>query len=191
MRHASACYTCCAALLLCAAGPGRAAVISGPVVDPANGHKYLLLDTKNWTGSEAEAESLGGHLATVRNAAENSFIFNTFADAGGVPRNLWIGFNDAGHKGIYTWVSGESVTYTNWGAGQPDNYNGIEDYVHILASQFQALLPGTWNDVNDNDNTVPRFGVVEITPEPSAAAAALPGLAVLLLVRRRTPTNTI
>src|SRR5689334_4408092 len=72
----------------CATTAG-AAVLAGPVVNPANGHSYYLLSLNNWTGSQSESVSLGGNLATINDAAENAWVFSTFASFGGVQRNLW------------------------------------------------------------------------------------------------------
>jgi hypothetical protein len=109
----------------------KAAIISGPVTNPSNGHTYYLLSSSTWTKSEAEAISLGGHLATIRNAAEDRWIFSSF---GSFSSALWIGLADRDKTRRYTWASGEPVTYANWSAGQPDNRpddGGTEFYAHI------------------------------------------------------------
>lgn len=170
-------------LLVSAEHSLSAAVISGPIVSPINGHSYYLLTQNTWTGSEAEAEFLGGHLATVRSDAESQWIYSTLSSFGDIARHLWIGLNDVSLEGRFVWVSGESVGYTNWLLGQPDNNGGVEDYVHMEAPF--ALGPGKWNDLdNVGTSATPRpFGVVEIIPEPSPIA--LFGLTPLALFRRR------
>jgi hypothetical protein len=51
-----------------------------------NGHSYYRSSTTaTWTASKAACESMGGHLATISNAAENSFLFNTWPSG-------WIGY---------------------------------------------------------------------------------------------------
>src|SRR6185295_16590950 len=75
---------------------------------------------------------LGGHLATVRNAAENQWIYSQFSRFGGLSRGLWIGLNDAASEGTFVWVSGEAESFRNWGAGEPVNQNGLDDYVHLF-----------------------------------------------------------
>jgi hypothetical protein len=51
--------------------PGaRAAVLAGPLTNAANGQAYYLLSDTSWTASEAEARGLGGHLATIKDAAD-------------------------------------------------------------------------------------------------------------------------
>ncbi|MEL6866959.1 MAG: lectin-like protein, partial [Bacteroidota bacterium] len=42
-------------------------------------------------------------------------------------------------EGVFEWVNGDPVTYTNWYPGQPNNYNGNQDYVELLNN-------GKWND---------------------------------------------
>jgi hypothetical protein len=136
------------------------AVLLGPIVNLVSGHSYLLLSANTWTASEAEAVALGGHLATVNDVAENGWIAATFPEP---YYYLWIGLNDAAVEGQFVWSSGQPVTYLNWYPGQPDNYDGGEDYVLLynFDSGFQE-----WND--DKDITLsgvyPIYGLAEIEP---------------------------
>ena len=146
----------------CALTNTHGSVIHGPVKNPANGNYYYLLSNNTWTASEAEAVGLGGHLATVNDAVENQWIFDTFGHFGGVERALWIGLSDAETEGTFKWASGEPVSFLNWDAVQPDNA-GDEDYVHL----FQAggpFVPAKWNDlpnISSNGEIPGLFGVVE------------------------------
>ncbi len=56
----------------------RIHILAGPIVNPANGHYYLLISPSTWAEAEAFAKRQGGHLATVRNADENDWLLNTF-----------------------------------------------------------------------------------------------------------------
>ena len=149
-----------------------AAVISGPITSPTTGHHYYLLSENTWTASEQEAQSLGGHLATIESADEQEFLFNAFSTVGGVDRSLWIGLHDSQQEGTFVWASGAPVTYTNWLDAQPDNspvYGG-EDYVHMMRKNNGFGHPaGKWNDM-DNLDSFPELqrtsGVVEVVPEP-------------------------
>lgn len=108
------------ALLLVLLGHSTyAAVISGPITNPANGHVYYLLSQNTWTESEAEATGLGGHLVSINDAQENEWVVSQFATFGGINRYLWIGLTDAADEGVFTWSSGELLTYENWGSGEP------------------------------------------------------------------------
>jgi hypothetical protein len=181
--------------------PASATVLVGPLVNGTNGHKYFLLSQNTWTGSQAEAVSLGGNLATVRNAGEEAFITSNFAHFGGVTRDLWIGLTDAGHEGTFTWVSGEPfIGYTNWQTGQPDNGAGAvgsppENYVHIYyqrgaTAHSVGWVDDRWNDFLDSSSylydpntTATIHGIVEVVPEP--ASILLLALAPLALPSRR------
>src|SRR5687767_1058733 len=144
--------------------PGaRAAVMAGPITNAANAHAYYLLSSNTWTASESEAVGLGGHLATINDAAENQWVVNTFFPLTGVPyASLWVGLNDAANEGQFVWASGEPVTFTYWSPGEPNNLGGA-DYASI-----DAPPTGSWNDLTDIPNP-PTYGVVEVwTPLPVA-----------------------
>ncbi len=154
-------------------------------VNPANGHTYYLLTESNWSAAETVAQSLGGHLATVRNAVENQFIFDAFAHYGGVERALWIGLNDAATEGTYVWTSGEPFSYSNWDSGQPDNASN-EDFVHIFQAGSPIYTATKWNDLADVSSlgsAIPLLnGVVEVIPPtppgPVTTTLALKGAEV-------------
>jgi hypothetical protein len=80
-----------AAIFLGATADSSAKILSGPIVNPTNGHEYYLLDQASWTASEAEAEAMGGTLAIIRNAAEQGWVFSKFGSGDGVNHSLWIG----------------------------------------------------------------------------------------------------
>jgi len=155
-----------------------AAVIAGPIINPANGHAYTLLDAADWNASEAEAVALGGHLVTINDPTENSWVFDTFVPllpAG--PNAIWLGLNDALNEGSFVWASGESASYTNWSAGQPDNARGVEDYAHIWTPQSVPQAPEVWQQWNDLSADWPGlYGLVESIPEPSSFSLLAIGL---------------
>ena len=158
--------TLCTLLLAASAAP--AAVIQGPVTNIANKHVYYLLSESIWTVAEAEAVSLGGHLATVRNDAENTWILNTFNGFDDPPRRLWIGLNDAAQEGLFVWSSGEDAPYRHWAFFAPDNCCAGEDYVHIYDPSAGGVT-GFWNDFCDctPESGVRVHGVVEVIPTNS------------------------
>ena len=159
-------------------------VVAGPMLNPSNGHYYYLLASNSWTGAEAQAEQMGGHLATIRNLGENLWVSNTFANYNGQSRNLWIGLYDpsldiitgpAQHAANFMWVDGEPLNYTDWAFQQPDNVNNSEFWVIMQAPSTGPGEAGQWNDVfnsppvyiNNALANVPIYGVVEVTNPPS------------------------
>lgn len=179
-----------AACWVAATTASQAAVLTGPVTYPANGATYYLLDAANWTELEAEAITLGGHLATVDDAAENLWIYNTFSAFGGTDRSLAIGYNDAAIEGSYEWTSGSPSAYTSWAPGEPNNFLGDEDYA-VMWHPSSGVGDGLWTDV-PNTNSITRpggstagiHGVVEV-PVPEPTGVMLAGLALACFATRR------
>jgi len=129
--------------LFAAAFPARAEIIAGPLTNPANGHDYYLLAPSFWSLAQAEAESLGGTLAVIKNEDEQKWVLSTFGTYGGVNRDLWIGLHrNAANE--FVWVTGAPTNYLNWGPHQPDNAGGAETAVHIWMPG--SNVEGYWND---------------------------------------------
>jgi hypothetical protein len=181
---------CVAAIVGALGSAAMADTLEGPLVNPANGHEYYLLDRNTWSNSEAEAITLGGHLVTINDASENSWVRDKF----GADKKLWLGLNDVANEGSFVWSSGEPVTYTNWrGAGssgaEPNNDQVYgpegEDYTHMFPTSDYRR--GTWNDfVNVGiEGFYDPYGVVEV-PEPATLTLlTLGGLAILRRRRKR------
>jgi hypothetical protein len=156
-------------------------LVYGPVTNAANGHLYYLLGEDTWENSQAAAIVLGGDLVTINDETEQDWVFSTFASYGGTNRSLWIGLREVGMEGNYQWVSGEPVTYTHWGSGEPNNGCGQESYVQMIkANNGHGATPGVWND--NASPTLPCFtvydpvhGVVEVdlTPRLSIQVAVV------------------
>jgi len=164
----------------------QGAVLTGPVYNPTTGHNYFLLGQSTWLAAEAEALSLGGHLATINDAAENIWVTTTFINYAGQEKSLWIGLNDQAQEGTFVWASGETALFRNWEAGQPDNGGGIfpeEDFVHIWPASRNL---GAWNDYNTENNWfgMPFHGVVEVVPEPTALSLIVLGVMAVSFLRR-------
>ena len=139
---------------------------SKPFINPHNHHTYIMLRAATWKKSEAQAVAMGGHLVTVRNQAEEDWLLQTFGRLGGTPRLLWIGLNDTAKKFHFGWSSGESVSYTCWAKGEPNNVGRGEDFVAIFYPGHDQ--GGKWNDWNDRAKDpigLPMNGIVEIIPK--------------------------
>lgn len=111
-----------------------------PVVSTYDGHSYYFFNRQStWYAAKQLSESYGGHLVTITSEGENSFV-KTFTGNS----DLWIGATDRHGEENWSWVTGESFSYSDWGEGQPDNTaspdEGAENFAHIWGNT------GKWND---------------------------------------------
>lgn len=110
--------------------------------NPVTGHDYLYVeDGMTWAEAEAYAVSLGGHLVTINDAAEDTWLVATLGT------EYWIGLNDRAVEGAWVWASGEPVTFTNWCPDEPNDNPPGEDAVMIWNRP-----PIGWNDVPDSSS---------------------------------------
>jgi len=101
-------------------------------------HYYCSNDPALWPDAQATSVANGGHLAIINSATENNFLANLLTI-----QSAYIGLSDAASQGTFQWVDGSGLSYTNWYAGQPNNYQSFQDYVELLAD-------GQWNDQYNN-----------------------------------------
>ncbi|MDA8610134.1 hypothetical protein N9L86_02870 [Euryarchaeota archaeon] len=143
-----------------AQGPAEMEVL-GTAVNPANNHTYHLLSASSWEDAADAARGLDGFLTTIDNAEENQWLFETFASFDNQSRHLWTGLSDANQDGSYRWHDGSPFYYNNWGDSQPSE-GGDEDYVHIASTNMGNIMPATWNDLENDPQYFPVYGVVEV-----------------------------
>ncbi|MBN2528987.1 MAG: trypsin-like peptidase domain-containing protein [Deltaproteobacteria bacterium] len=98
--------------------------------------------TRTWQESRVACESMGARLVSVSHADENSLL-QRFA---GNTNDLWLGLTDEAQEGTWRWHSGESLSYTNWNSGEPNDAGGNEDYTELYVSS------GRWNDLPNDSN---------------------------------------
>lgn len=174
--------------------------------NPATDHYYAATSISGtWEQTEAAAQEIGGHLVTINDAAEETWLRNTLEKT----YTFWIGFTDRTEEGTWGWASGEAVTYTNWAPNEPNNmtpdmavdsqkryYNDDgEDYT--IMNWFVGEV-SYWNDLPDlgpwfAQNTGSGImGIIEVdalppgnVPLPSTLLLLGPGLGGLLWRCRR------
>ncbi|XP_072050976.1 uncharacterized protein [Amphiura filiformis] len=105
-------------------------------------YRYFSIST-TWTVARDHCRGLGGDLASIHSAEENSIIY------GLISSDVWIGGNDMSREGDFQWSDGSRFGFTNWYYPQPDNSNN-EDCVHLLY-RSDPTYAKKWNDLTCND----------------------------------------
>jgi len=113
------------------------------LVNPTNGHTYLQCFKASWSEARQMESEFGGHLVTIEDAAENTWVWQNFSKWSSfgststefVQRSMWMGATDEVTEGSWLWVDGSPFTYTNWSSGEPNNSTAIdpngEDYLRL------------------------------------------------------------
>lgn len=100
--------------------------------------KYeVIKEYLSWADAEAYCRSINGHLAVITSPEEQTQITNVLANAGA--NDCWIG-GTRDKNGVFCWLNGEPIRYTNWASGEPNNLGGHENCIHTYSS-------GQWNDL--------------------------------------------
>ena len=142
-----------------------------------NGHAYVVLDNPNltWEEAQAHAQSLGGNLVTINDAAEEQWIKHAFSDH----EEFWIGLTDKAHEGDFRWVSGEAVTYTNWADFEPNDYLGHQDYA--------VMNWGAHRQWDDQGSEQRHWALVEIEPTRGASLMDTQRILVTVIDNNQAP----
>jgi hypothetical protein len=110
---------------------------SCPVVTYQNKAYMFCPTTTKWATAYTNCLSAGYELLSINDSTENSWIVSTARSY--VAGNWWTGGNDLAIEGNWQWISGDSWSYSNWGAGQ--GYSSSKDC--MMAGKSAA---GTWED---------------------------------------------
>lgn len=184
------------ALLLgvAAAGTALANPVQWTLASGGNGHWYEYIST-NVTAQNAFVAAgaatfsgLTGYLATVTSTEENRFVSATVAQGA----LAWLGGSDSTKEGTWVWMvgpeAGQAFTFSAWGVGEPNDFNGGEDFVH---TNFCGT--GCWNDHGGPGTSVGQANgyIIEYSarttnvPEPMTLALVLPALLGAAYASRR------
>jgi len=80
----------------------------------------------NYYDAIAGCIAIGGKLATIESQAEQDAIFALTGATG-----AYIGLSDFLDEGVFAWVDGTAVSFTNWRPNQPNNANSNQHCVWI------------------------------------------------------------
>ena len=120
------------------------------IEDGGNGHWYQVADQYEcWSTHEANALTLGAHLATPTSDQENEFadlLTDTYTFIG-----LYQQDTSDEPAGGWAWVTGEPLDWMNWGLNEPnDNTNPPSNFGEIWNG-------GGWNDIQNCVNQRPAL----------------------------------
>ena len=109
--------------------------------NPTNGKEYAVTATAaTWFKGQELAKEYGGQLASIESAALETWLKQTFFNSGLAKGPLYLGFTDETSEGLFHWTDGAPVVFTHWASGEPNDWNGFEDYA--------TFAGGAWNDVD-------------------------------------------
>lgn len=102
----------------------------------------------NWYKAAKFCRYHGMQLASIESQQENDQLEKHIKDFGFGHEHFWTAGTDQGEEGSFFWLStGRPVTFTNWNAGEPNNFryeNGEEEHCLELWNRDGKGLK--WND---------------------------------------------
>jgi hypothetical protein len=129
------------------------------VENPGNGHHYAATSAGvSWDEADMLARNLGGHLVSFNDSSEATWVYSQFGDTA-----FWMGLTDEADEGVWTWTSGEDVTFVRWCGGEPSGASpdlGEEDGSMALPVARCWVDELTWAVEYLNEET----GVMETYP---------------------------
>ena len=111
-----------------------------PSKAPAEVQYMLYSEDVSWDEAERRCTELGGHLATIKDAADYEKLCQLLADSNA--QYVWIGAY-RGDDGQIKWLDGKEHDYYAWAQGEPsmtDSYDGAAENYIMLVKQAD----GTW-----------------------------------------------
>ncbi|XP_054733896.1 GATA zinc finger domain-containing protein 10 isoform X2 [Anastrepha obliqua] len=117
----------------------------------------------NWFKAAQYCRYHGMHLASISSQEENDRLEKHIRDFGLGHEHFWTSGTDLADEGIFFWMAnGRPITFTNWNAGEPNNFryeNGEEENCLELWNRDGKGLK--WNDSPCSFET---FFVCEVQP---------------------------
>ncbi|XP_063048519.1 macrophage mannose receptor 1-like, partial [Engraulis encrasicolus] len=106
------------------------------------GHCYFLNRTKNtWKDANAQCIAGGGHLASIHNIEEQSFVLSQLGYR--ETDKLWIGLNDKKTQLLFEWSDHSRVMFTAWDVQEPSHHRSEEEDCVLMGGK-----DGKWGDAS-------------------------------------------
>lgn len=137
-------------------GYARITVIGGK-----SSQKNYLLDNqaRTWLEAKSFCESKGGHLATITSASEQTAIENKIKQDAARKDLYWLGGMVNSTTNQWSWITGETWSYTNWTPGEP---TGGQSYLLIASDTAKTNISNTNQDWKWMDNPNDGAGIWSI-----------------------------
>ena len=111
----------------------------------SKGHMYELYDKPtSWETAKLVCENKDGHLATITSSEEQKVIESLIRYGKRTFYN--VGATNLENINEWKWVTGESMSYTNWAIGEPNNVANIERYLSVFNNENYLAQ---WNDTTN------------------------------------------
>jgi len=94
---------------------------------------------KSYSDAQQICREAKGQLASPRSAAENEAVAQLVRAKN---NDAFLSMNDISTEGKFTYPTGESLVYSNWASGEPNNNNAGQP-----ENCVQIYREGKWNDV--------------------------------------------
>lgn len=129
-------------------GPSRpeplATPLEGASVECAGARWFSDGSTgRTWAEARAVCQRMGGDLASIHSAVEQSCAESVLARVSTPAVGAWFGLREFDQEGAWRWGDGTSQPYTRWLQGEPNNDSGgPTDCAHLWRDQAHQ-----WNDI--------------------------------------------
>ena len=103
----------------------------------------LFTKAKSWNSAKSACEALGAKLVVLNSLAENQAVGEKITGGQGTYIGLYRSPKD---KSRWLWLDQSRATHTHWVSGEPNNFRGSEDCVHMRSKSSGY----EWNDLPCN-----------------------------------------
>ena len=125
---------------------------------------YQIVYGPTWDEAQSNAVSIGGNLVSINDSDENNFLIKKLKDHSA--NRYFIGLKKTNSN--WGWISGESLSFTNWGPSEPSGDNGNGNWAEMCLeaevdaqSDHWTFTAGQWNDISALTEST-NHGIAEI-----------------------------
>jgi len=114
------------------------------IINPENGHAYVIIICESIEAARAQAATEGAYLVAINDEAEQKWLSGVFGY-----ELYWIGLHKTEEDTEWKWSNGDSLTYTNWGPKdrfQPDYITGSKKTAAVM-----TFVEGEWHAIASDD----------------------------------------